>query len=70
MYNRRNDNPGCLSGILQLFLISKVYNWLQETFGAKKGGCCGCVIGVVLFFIMIAVVLRVVFNVDWTSLSF
>ena len=70
--NRRNnnDNPGCLSGILQLFLVSKIYNWAQETFGAKHGGCCGCAIGAVLFIIMIMVVLRIFFNVDWTSISF
>ncbi len=72
MYNRNNyeNNPGCLSGILQLFLVGKIYNWAQESFGAKRGGCCGCLVGIILFFIMIMVVLRIVFNVDWTSLSF
>ena len=56
--------------LFELFLVSKVYNWAQEKFGAKSGGCCGCVIGVILFFIMIMVVLKIVFNVDWTSISF
>lgn len=65
-----NNNPGCLTGLLELFLVSKVYNWGQENFGAKRGGCCGCAIGVILFVIMIMVVLRIVFNVDWTSISF
>ncbi len=68
--NQRNDNPGCLSGLLQLFLLNKIYQWGQEHLGAKRGGCCGCVIGVVLFIIFIGLVLRIVFNVDWTSLSF
>ena len=68
--NQRNDNPGCLSGLLQLFLLNKIYQWGQEHLGAKRGGCCGCVIGVVLFIIFIGRVLRIVFNVDWTSLSF
>ena len=70
MNQNKNNNPGCLSGILQLFLVSQIYNWCQETFGAKKGGCCGCLIGAVLFVIMILVVLKIVFNVDWTSISF
>ena len=68
--NNNNNNPGCLSGILELFLVSKVYNWAQEKFGAKSGGCCGCVICVILFIIMVMVVLKIVFNVDWTSVSF
>lgn len=70
MNNNRNNNPGCLSGLLQLFLVSKIYNWSQEKFGAKRGGCCGCLIGVVLFLIMVGVVLKIFFNVDWTSFSF
>ena len=70
--NRRdyNQNPGCLSGILQLFLLSKIYNWGQEKFGAKRGGCCGCLIGTVMFVIFIMLVLKIVFNVDWTSFRF
>ena len=68
--NNNNNNPGCLSGLLQLFLVSKIYNWGQEKFGAKRGGCCGCLVGVILFVIMVMVVLKIVFNVDWTSFSF
>ena len=70
MNNNRNNNPGCLSGLMQLFLVSKIYNWSQEKFGAKRGGCCGCLIGVILFLIMVGVVLKIFFNVDWTSFSF
>ena len=68
--NNRDERPGCLGGLLQLFLLSKIYNWGQEKFGAKRGGCCGCVIGLVLFVIFVMLVLRIVFNVDWTSISF
>ena len=68
MYNRRNENPGCLTGLLQLFLLKNVYNWAQDHFGAKRGGCCGCVMGVIFFLIFAALVLKIVFNVDWTSI--
>ena len=70
MNRNNNNNPGCLSGLLQLFLLRKVYDWGQEKFGAKRGGCCGCLIGVVLFVIFVMLVLRIVFNVDWTSIRF
>ena len=68
--NNRNENPGCLSGILQLFLLNKIYQWGQEKFGAKRGGCCGCVIGLILFMVFAGLVLKIVFNVDWFSLRF
>lgn len=68
--NNRNENPGCLSGILQLFLLNKIYQWGQEKFGAKRGGCCGCVIGLILFVVFAGLVLKIVFNVDWFSLRF
>ncbi len=68
--NNRNENPGCLSGILQLFLLNKIYQWGQEKFGAKRGGCCGCVIGLILFMVFAGLVLKIVFNVDWFSFRF
>lgn len=70
MNNNRNENPGCLSGILQLFLLSNIYQWSQEKFGSKRGGCCGCVFGLILFIVFILLVLKIVFNVDWLSFSF
>jgi len=70
MNRRNNDNPGCLSGILQLFLLSKIYSWGQKHFGSERGGCCGCLIGIVFFFIFIGLVLKIFFNVDWTSFRF
>ncbi len=68
--NNRNERPGCLSGILQIFLANKIYQWSQEKFGSKRGGCCGCLVGVILFIVFVLFVLRVVFNVNWTSISF
>ena len=68
--NNRNDNQGCLSGLLQLFLAKKVYDWGQEKFGAKRGGCCGCIIGVILFLIFIGVVGSIIFGTDWLHVSF
>ena len=70
MNRNNNENPGCLSGLMQLFLLSKIYQWGQEHFGTKRGGCCGCLVGAVLFVIFIMLFLRIVFNVDWTSVRF
>ena len=68
--DRRNDNQGCLAGILQLFLVSKIYQWGQKHFGSEKGGCCGCIFGAVLFIIFISVVISIISGTDWLRLSF
>ena len=68
--DRRNENPGCLGGILQLFLVSKIYQWGQKKFGAERGGCCGCIFGAVLFVIFISIVISIIFGTDWLRLSF
>jgi hypothetical protein len=70
MNRKKNENPGCLTGLLELFLLKNVYNWGQEHLGAKRGGCCGCFMGIIFFIIFIALALKIVFNVDWTSISF
>ena len=69
-YNNGNNNPGCLSGLLQLFLLGTIYNWAQEHFGSRSGGCCGCIFGLILFMIFVLFFTKIVFNVDWFSFSF
>ena len=70
MTRDNNNNPGCRSGLLQLFLVKKVYDWGQERFGAKRGGCCGCLFGTVLFVIFICVVFSIIFGTDWLHFGF
>ncbi len=38
----RNERPGCLMGLLQLFLLDKLFDWLQRNFGFGRGGLLGC----------------------------
>lgn len=68
MNRDRNQGSGCLTSLLQLFLLRKAYEFGQEHFGSKRGGCCGCVIGVILFLAFIYFALRIIFNIDLTSL--
>jgi len=64
------NRPGCLTGILKIFLIEKIYTWLQAKFGFGKGGCCGCGCGVLLLVIMIGFVCSVLTGTDWTRIGF
>jgi hypothetical protein len=65
-----NRRPGCLSGFLQLFLLDKVYNWMQEKFGYKRGGCMGCGCGFIMMVVFIMLVFSIIFKIDWFRLSF
>ncbi len=65
-----NQNPGCLSGLLKLFLIDAIFDFLQSKFGFKRGGCCGCGCGVILLILSTALACGVLFNTEWLRLSF
>jgi len=65
-----NNRPGCLSGLLQLFLIDKIFDWFQGKFGFGRGGCCGCGCGVILLIISVALVCSVLSGTDWTHIGF
>jgi len=65
MDNRRS---GCLSGLLKLFLLDKVFDWLQERFGYKSGSCMGCGCGTVLFILFIWIAASIIFGTDWLRL--
>ena len=65
-----NRKPGCLSGFFKLFLLDKIYDWLQRRFGYKSGSCMGCGCGTILFIIFIMLLFSIIFGTDWLRLSF
>lgn len=65
-----NRRPGCLSGLFKLFLLDKVYDWMQERFGYKSGSCMGCGCGTILLIIFAMIFISIIFGTDWLRLSF
>jgi hypothetical protein len=63
-----NDRPGCLVGLLKLFLLDRVFNWLQSTIGFGKGGCWGCGCGIILVIIFLILFISIIFGTDWLRL--
>ena len=61
---------GCLSGIMKLFFLDRIYDWSQRRFGYKRGGCMGCGCGTILFMVFVYLVVKIVFGTDWLHLSF
>ncbi|MBI5878233.1 MAG: hypothetical protein HZB53_11340 [Chloroflexi bacterium] len=67
-----NDNRrGCLGGLLELFLLTTLFDWLQDRFGFGRGCSCtgiGCGLIILLFFI--CALCSIVTGVDWTRIGF
>lgn len=66
-----NNRPGCLSGLLKLFLLDALFDWLQERFGFGRGcSCSGCGCGVILLILLVAFSCSVLLNTNWFNLGF
>ena len=60
-------NPGCIGGLLRLFLLQGVFDWLQGKVGFCRGGCMGCGCGTILFIIFIILFFSILFGTNWTE---
>lgn len=65
MYRNR---PGCLEGLLRLFLINALFSWLQRIFGFGRGGLGGCGCGLIILIIAACVIIGQICNIDWLRL--
>ncbi len=63
-----SDRPGCLVGLLKLFLLDRLFNWLQRTIGFGSGSCGGCGCGIILVIIFIILLFSILFGTDWLRL--
>jgi len=66
MYDHR---PGCLSGLLKLFLLDRLFDWLQGRFGFGRG-CSGCGCGVILLILFVLLACGIITGTDWFHLGF
>ena len=66
MYNNR---PGCLSGLLKLFLLDRLFNWLQDRFGFGHG-CLGCGCGVILLILFLLLACGIITGTRWLDIEF
>lgn len=65
-----DHDDGCLVGILKLFMLGWLFDWLQDNFGFGRGcSCSGCGCGVILLLIFLALVCSVISNTDWFRLT-
>lgn len=65
-----DDRPGCLLGLLKLFLLKLGFDFAQENVGYGRGGCLGCGCGTILLIIFIVIFLNILFGTDWFDLVY
>ncbi len=64
----RDNRPGCLMGLLQLFLLDKLFGWLQRRVGFGSGSLVGCGCGPILLIIFILLACGIFCNTNWLKL--
>ena len=65
------NRQGCLSGLLELFLLRTVLDWLQSRFGFGRGcSCTGLGCGVILLFLSLCFFCAIATGTDWLSIRF
>ncbi len=61
MYARRGG--GCLGQIVELFLLTAVFDWLQDRFGFGRGtSCSGCGCGCLLLAVFLVLACSIITN--------
>ncbi len=66
---RVQERPGCLAGILKLFALGAVYEWLQRNVGFGRG-CLGAPCGIILFILLIVFGCSIIFGTNWLDFGF
>ena len=64
------EQRGCLEGLLQLFLLTAAFDWLEKRFGFGRGcSCSGFGCGIILLVVFVILACGIVTGTDWTRLQ-
>lgn len=63
------NRQGCLAGLFELFLLDKLFDWLQKRFGFGRGcSCSGVGCGFLLLIIFAILACGALTNTNWFKL--
>jgi hypothetical protein len=62
------QQPGCIGGLLRLFLLQSVFGWLQRRFGFGQG-CMGAGCGVIFLVIFVVLACSIFSGTNWFQLG-
>jgi hypothetical protein len=62
----RSRDAGCLEGLLQLLLLTAVFEWLESRFGFGRGcSCSGCGCGLILLILFFLMACSIITGTNW-----
>ncbi len=60
---------GCLEGLLELFLLNTLFDWMERRFGFGRGcSCSGCGCGIIILIIFIILACSIITNTNFGRL--
>ncbi len=60
------DRQGCLEGLLEMFFLNTLFDWLQSRFGFGRGcSCSGCGCGIILLIVFLLLLCQIVTGTNW-----
>lgn len=63
----RDNRQGCLQGLLELFLLRSLYDWMQRNFGFGRG-CMGIGCGFIFLCIFLFFLCQIATSTNWFKL--
>lgn len=64
-----NRKPGCLQGLVRLFLLNWLSDFLQDRFGFGRGcSCTGIGCGFILLILFLVLSCSVITGINWFSI--
>lgn len=62
----RDQRRGCLGGLLQMFMLTAAFDWLERRFGFGRGvSCTGCGCGLIILIVFLILLCNIVGGTDW-----
>lgn len=66
-----NRRQGCLQGLLEMFLLTAAFDWLEERFGFGRGcSCTGCGCGIIILIVFLMLACGIITGTDWFRFGF
>ena len=63
------DRQGCLASLLELFLLDKLFNWLERRFGLGRGcSCSGIGCGLIILIVAVLLACSIITRTNWLRL--
>ena len=65
------QRQGCLQGLLEMFMLTAAFDWLEKRFGFGRGcSCTGIGCGIIILIAFLVLACGIITGTDWFRLGF